>query len=110
MITKPYFQNKALILVNTLRDNKVDSKARLLAKWKEDPKFLLTAFTLWTDRNFHKILQSMWPPVDGRADEFLKNTSAKGKPTKQEEDGHDLILVGTNFDSFKIPKNLDDED
>ncbi len=97
--------------MNTLHDNKVDSKARLLAKWKEDPKFLLTAFTLWTDRNFHKILQSIWPPIDSRADDFLKTTSVKGKQTKQEQqDERDLILVSTNFDGYNFPKNLDDED
>lgn len=62
------------MLVQTIKDNNIDSKSKLLEKWKIQPKFLLSAMSLWVDRSNHKFLTEMWPPVnDGLVVTILAN-------------------------------------
>lgn len=80
LITRATVQNKILLLVDQLMKNKINSKKKLLAHWKTDPKFLLSPMSLWVDRTFQKSLTEMWPPV-GEAPGLPKSSI----PVKQVE-------------------------
>lgn len=66
MITKAFTQNKILVLVQVLRENNVDSKKKLEEKWNTEPKYLLSALSLWIERSNHKQLLAIWPPLDSK--------------------------------------------
>lgn len=63
MLTKPYSLNKIVVLVHALKENGINSKKKLEEKWKQDPRFLMSALALWIDPSNHQLLKSNWPPL-----------------------------------------------
>ncbi|KAJ3011316.1 ATP-dependent RNA helicase dhx37 [Thoreauomyces humboldtii] len=64
-ITKPWgqTQQKVSTLVAALVSAQVDTREKLLAQWRKDPKFLLTSYLLWAPDAFHAALSQYWPPA-----------------------------------------------
>jgi hypothetical protein len=64
IIVKGFSQNKVILLVQSLQKEDIDSKAKIIAKWKKEPQFLLSSMMLWVDRGRHQELTSLWPPIE----------------------------------------------
>eukprot|EP01117_Protostelium_nocturnum_P006791 TRINITY_DN2439_c0_g1_i2.p1 TRINITY_DN2439_c0_g1~~TRINITY_DN2439_c0_g1_i2.p1 ORF type:complete len:945 (+),score=306.88 TRINITY_DN2439_c0_g1_i2:1028-3862(+) len=56
-------QNKAIQLIQALKNRNVFSKKKLTEIWEDEPKFLLTQVLLWFDKEHHKAVTGMWPPT-----------------------------------------------
>ena len=64
ILNKPWVKERVVAILQPLVDGQIDTKAKLLAKWKADPKFLMQAFSLWLPSDLHGELVTMWPPVE----------------------------------------------
>jgi hypothetical protein len=93
LITKSYSQNKINLLVNALAEADIDTKSKLQAKWEQDPRFLLSALSLWIDRQYHKFLIDMWPPLDSKVQlnqkghfaEYTHRKLSHGQPLQRQK-------------------------
>ena len=63
ILNKPWSKARVVALLQPLIDHKIDSKAKLEAKWADDKRFLLDAYALWLDSAVHRELVASWPPV-----------------------------------------------
>ena len=63
ILNKPWSKARVVALLQPLIDHKVDTKAKLEAKWVENKRFLLDAYALWLDSDLHQELVASWPPV-----------------------------------------------
>eukprot|EP00039_Didymoeca_costata_P000667 m.46738 g.46738 ORF g.46738 m.46738 type:complete len:1156 (+) comp10401_c0_seq1:96-3563(+) len=64
IMLKPWVKERVLAILKPLVDNKISSRKGVLKAWKENPKFLLQAYSLWIDSKHHAELAMMWPPKD----------------------------------------------
>lgn len=55
--------NKVNTLVSAIRVQNADNKAKLLAKFRKDKKFLLSTMMLWVNKEHHSKLIALWPPT-----------------------------------------------
>uniref|UniRef100_A0A8C5PBB8 Activating signal cointegrator 1 complex subunit 3 n=1 Tax=Leptobrachium leishanense TaxID=445787 RepID=A0A8C5PBB8_9ANUR len=56
-------QPRTEILLKALVSENCDSRPALLAAWKKDPKYLLSAFCQWLPEAIHEEASQAWPPV-----------------------------------------------
>lgn len=65
-MVKPWakLQHRTQVLLSALVAKQVFSKASLLAVWKDDPKYLLSAYSMWLPQSVHRVLGEMWPPIE----------------------------------------------
>ncbi|XP_015783986.1 probable ATP-dependent RNA helicase DHX37 [Tetranychus urticae] len=57
-------QKRTEFILNSLANHRICSKKSLIAKWNEDPKYLLTEFLKWIPEALHFEIQSEWPPLE----------------------------------------------
>ena len=55
---------KANVLISTLQKAHIDSKEKLMKRWKKEPKFMLSAVMPWYEKGSHAALASVWPPKE----------------------------------------------
>lgn len=59
LILKSIQSNKVAVLVETLTKHQIFTKQQLQSKWKEQPRFLISALSLWIDKSNQNILDSI---------------------------------------------------
>lgn len=58
-VMKSFHSNKVALLVQTLKSNEIYSKEKIVAKWKQQPKFLYNAICLWLDKQNYSKLEAI---------------------------------------------------
>ncbi|OCU02001.1 hypothetical protein XELAEV_18007760mg [Xenopus laevis] len=56
-------QPRTEILLKALVSENADCQSGLLAAWKKNPKYLLSAFCQWTPEATHEDIAKAWPPI-----------------------------------------------
>eukprot|EP00731_Ephydatia_muelleri_P038171 Em0671g3a len=56
------------VLLTALVNKEVRTREALLEVWKEEPKYLLKAVSLWLPESKHRQLAAMWPPSNQESD------------------------------------------
>ncbi|GAM27633.1 hypothetical protein SAMD00019534_108090 [Acytostelium subglobosum LB1] len=64
MIVLPNTQSKVHNLVDKLTNNDINTKAKLVQKWFDDPQFLLKEYLAWLEPAVHELVETMWPPLE----------------------------------------------
>eukprot|EP00040_Diaphanoeca_grandis_P032054 m.193215 g.193215 ORF g.193215 m.193215 type:complete len:1171 (+) comp32496_c0_seq1:126-3638(+) len=64
ILNKPWLKERVVALLQPLVNEKISTRAKLVAKWKENPKFLLQAYSLWLGSDHHSDLIQLWPPLE----------------------------------------------
>uniref|UniRef100_A0A0A9YHQ9 Putative ATP-dependent RNA helicase kurz n=2 Tax=Lygus hesperus TaxID=30085 RepID=A0A0A9YHQ9_LYGHE len=57
-------QSRTEFMLKSLVSKEVDSKSKLYNVWKEDNRYLLTAYQKWQPDNMENELAIIWPPVE----------------------------------------------
>jgi ATP-dependent RNA helicase DHX37/DHR1 len=83
MITQQWTQNKIAAIIQPFLDFKIDTKKKLLERWKKDSKFLLKPVLQWVDDSKHQIVSEMWPPTDVNKKGDNNKTANKKQPVKK---------------------------
>lgn len=90
LITQQWTQNKIAAIIQPFLDFKIDSKKKLLDRWKRDAKFLLKPVLQWVDDSKHSIVTEMWPPSSDnkkadnkKGDNNNNKTANKKQPVKK---------------------------
>lgn len=83
MITQQWTQNKIASIIQPFLDFKIDTKKKLLERWKKDSKFLLKPVLQWVDDSKHQIVSEMWPPTDVNKKGDNNKTANKKQPVKK---------------------------
>eukprot|EP00038_Savillea_parva_P001990 m.109051 g.109051 ORF g.109051 m.109051 type:complete len:1221 (+) comp10686_c1_seq1:183-3845(+) len=55
-------KERVVAVLQPLVDRQIDTKAKLVAVWEKQPRFLLQAVALWLDSDHHDTLVNLWPP------------------------------------------------
>lgn len=63
IMNKPWVKERVVAVLQPLVEGQIDSRAKLLVRWKTEPTFLLHEYALWLDPAHHAILASQWPPI-----------------------------------------------
>ncbi|KAE8634950.1 hypothetical protein XENTR_v10002484 [Xenopus tropicalis] len=61
-------QPRTEILLKALVSENADCQSALLAAWKKNPKYLLSAFCQWTPEAIHEDIAKAWPPIQQDVD------------------------------------------
>lgn len=56
-------QPRVIELVNLFWDQKINTKAKLMAMWEKDPNFGLESYLKWIPANKRNAVRGIWPPV-----------------------------------------------
>ncbi|XP_028680648.1 probable ATP-dependent RNA helicase DHX37 [Erpetoichthys calabaricus] len=56
-------QPRTEVLLTTLVSKEADCRENLIAAWKQNPKYLLTAYCQWLPEVTHKKVAELWPPL-----------------------------------------------
>jgi ATP-dependent RNA helicase DHX37/DHR1 len=76
ILNKPWSKARVVAILQPLIDHQIDSRAKLVAKWTVDKRFLLDAFALWVDSEHHQEIVGLWPPVEAMAEGVQKEAKA----------------------------------
>ncbi|CAG0917370.1 unnamed protein product [Notodromas monacha] len=67
-------QKRTDVFLDALMNNDVDSKVKLEAVLRKDPKFLLTAYKEWLPSELHSEVELLWPPLPKEPDSDCEET------------------------------------
>eukprot|EP01124_Arcella_intermedia_P004963 TRINITY_DN12874_c0_g1_i1.p1 TRINITY_DN12874_c0_g1~~TRINITY_DN12874_c0_g1_i1.p1 ORF type:complete len:639 (+),score=166.54 TRINITY_DN12874_c0_g1_i1:92-1918(+) len=63
ILTKQVTNTSVASIIQPLIDFQIDSKKKLIDKWRRDKSFLLSVFAIWISKEKHARLKEVWPPI-----------------------------------------------
>jgi len=112
IITRSWTIPEVISILQPLETQGIDTKQKLIQKWKKDSKFLLIPYLLWVKKAYHNQVIAIWPPIENKT---LKVSAVKN--SIQKEDTENTIIPTNKSDSdsesdvpaVKLSEVLDEE-
>lgn len=64
LLTQKWTQTKVTDLLQALISEQIDTKVKLVEKWRKNKDYLRAQVALWVSPSAHADLKNLWPPVE----------------------------------------------